>query len=212
MSPPELIYIADPMCSWCWGFAPVIDALRSDYAGRLAFSLVMGGLRPGTTEPMNDEMKEFVLHHWEQVHETTGQPFTFDFEVPEEFRYDTEPPCRATVVVRELQPNDVFDFLKRTQAAFYVDNRDVTETTVLADLAEAQGVDRAAFLDRFEAQETKLKTWADFQRARGYGVSGFPSVVLEDARGPVLLTFGYQALEILQPRIDEWLQTAVSAP
>jgi len=23
----HLVYFADPMCSWCWGFAPAIEAL-----------------------------------------------------------------------------------------------------------------------------------------------------------------------------------------
>ena len=27
MSRNRLIYVMDPMCSWCWGFAPVAQAL-----------------------------------------------------------------------------------------------------------------------------------------------------------------------------------------
>lgn len=211
MSAQRLHYIADPMCSWCWGFAPVIDAIRAEYGDRLEVDLILGGLRPGTTEPMDEKMKAFVLHHWEEVHKMTGQAFRMDFDLPEDFCYDTEPSARATVVVRQLQPEAAFAYLKAAQEAFYGENKDVTSTEVLADLAEAQGVDRAAFLERFEAPETKLKTWADFQRARGYGVTGFPSIILEDDRGAVLLTFGYQPLEILAPRIEEWLQTAAGA-
>lgn len=158
MSQTELLYIADPMCSWCWGFAPVIDALRAEYGERLKFALVLGGLRPGTTEPMNEEMKNFVLHHWEEVNKATGQPFKFKFDLSEDFCYDTEPSARATVAVRRMQPEDVFDYLKRVQAAFYTENRDVTDTAVLAELAEAQGLDRQAFVEVFEAQDTKLMT------------------------------------------------------
>ena len=25
--PARLLYVMDPMCSWCWGFAPVAEAL-----------------------------------------------------------------------------------------------------------------------------------------------------------------------------------------
>ncbi len=41
----EVILVADPMCSWCWGFAPAIRAIRQQYADRLNIVLVVGGLR-----------------------------------------------------------------------------------------------------------------------------------------------------------------------
>ncbi|MDB5418474.1 MAG: dithiol-disulfide isomerase, partial [Phenylobacterium sp.] len=28
MDEPHLIYFADPMCSWCYGFSPVIEEIR----------------------------------------------------------------------------------------------------------------------------------------------------------------------------------------
>ena len=31
MHSPQLIYIMDPMCSWCWGFNPVLQALQAGY-------------------------------------------------------------------------------------------------------------------------------------------------------------------------------------
>ena len=47
----HLIYVMDPMCSWCYGFAPVIKRLVAEQEGTLQFKLVMGGLRPGTEKP-----------------------------------------------------------------------------------------------------------------------------------------------------------------
>ena len=45
-----LWYFADPMCSSCWGFAPVMSAIKEKYSDRFRIALVLGGLRPGTTE------------------------------------------------------------------------------------------------------------------------------------------------------------------
>jgi putative protein-disulfide isomerase len=39
----RLIYVMDPMCSWCWGFAPVMTALAAE-AEKQGVSL---GLRVG---------------------------------------------------------------------------------------------------------------------------------------------------------------------
>jgi len=46
MNTPILWYFADPMCSWCWGFSPVIETLRDEYRERMKTALVLGGLRP----------------------------------------------------------------------------------------------------------------------------------------------------------------------
>jgi hypothetical protein len=78
MADPILWYFADPMCSWCWGFAPVIEQVREAFHERTKIALVLGGLRPGTTEPMSPQAREDILHHWRQVHELSGQDFRFD--------------------------------------------------------------------------------------------------------------------------------------
>ena len=45
MSDLRFVYFADPMCSWCYGFSPVITALAERFEGRLGLQVVMGGLR-----------------------------------------------------------------------------------------------------------------------------------------------------------------------
>ena len=87
-----LWYIADPMCSWCWGFTPVMDEVRKTYGDRVELVIVPGGLRPGTKDPLPAGQREEILHHWHTVHRTTGQPFRFEGAMPEGFIYDTEPP------------------------------------------------------------------------------------------------------------------------
>ena len=50
----KLVYVADPMCSWCYGFGRPMDALLSEpgAAAPLELAVVMGGLRPFTREPI----------------------------------------------------------------------------------------------------------------------------------------------------------------
>jgi len=57
MDGPHLIYFADPMCSWCYGFSPVIDDIRRAYGNALPIRVVMGGLRPGTDKPVTEAAK-----------------------------------------------------------------------------------------------------------------------------------------------------------
>ena len=87
----NLLYIADPMCSWCWGFSPVIELVRKNFENQLPMQVLMGGLRPGTNEPMGDSMKNEIKEHWKHVHQATGQPFDYSFFDRKGFVYDTEP-------------------------------------------------------------------------------------------------------------------------
>lgn len=50
MSRHFLVYFADPMCSWCYGFGPELEAfLRERPAMRV--DVVMGGCGPTTPSP-----------------------------------------------------------------------------------------------------------------------------------------------------------------
>src|SRR5689334_9238109 len=72
MDGPHLIYFSDPMCSWCYGFSPVIEAVRRAYGDALPIRLVMGGLRPGTEKAMTPEAAREIAGHWTHVHEASG--------------------------------------------------------------------------------------------------------------------------------------------
>jgi len=207
MSKPSRIlwYFADPMCSWCWGFAPVISAIKEAYADQLRVALLLGGLRPGTTEPMTAALRDEILHHWQEVQRRTGQPFTFEGALPAGFVYDTEPASRAVVSVAEISPEETFPYFQSVQAAFYAQRQDVTQTQTLAALAEIHHIATAQFLENFHSADVQAKTRRHFQQTQQAGVRGFPTVALQDAAGTTLLTRGYRALEDLQPEIDAWL-------
>lgn len=201
-----LWYFADPMCSWCWGFAPVVSAIKDAYRDDLQIALILGGLRPGTREPLSASGREEILHHWQQVQERTGQAFVFDGALPEGFVYDTEPPSRAVIALSELQSEATFSYFKSIQAAFYAEQQDVTDEAVLSAIAEQYGVEPERFQERFHAEAVAQKTYAHFYQARQAGVRGFPTVVLENDAGYRLLTHGYRSFEELQEPIDDWLR------
>ena len=51
----RLLYVVDPMCSWCYGFAPVLDAVRGKLRADVSMDLVMGGLAPDSDAPKSAE-------------------------------------------------------------------------------------------------------------------------------------------------------------
>lgn len=207
MAQPHLIYVADPMCSWCWGFSPVIEAIQARFGERLPIRLILGGLRPGTTKPMDERAKATTREHWEHVQEASGQPFDFAFFDREGFVYDTEPASRAVVVLRREGMGQGLAALRRVHRAFYAENQDVTDAAVLADLASELGQDREAFLTAFRGEEAMGETLQDFATAQRAGLTGFPTLLagLGEGQPYGIVTQGYQPAERLVPALERWL-------
>lgn len=205
MAEKRLVYFADPMCSWCYGFSPVIGAIAERFEGRMPLDLVMGGLRAGNTSPMRPQDKDYIRNAWTQVNGATGQPFDFGFLDREGFVYDTEPACRAVVTVRRMMPKLALGFMGRIQQAFYAENRDMTSAEEIAGVAEEAGLERRAFADAFLAPDTRNETFRDFLTAQQLGIHGFPTLIAgSEAEGYALVTNGYRPLEDILEPMERW--------
>jgi putative protein-disulfide isomerase len=210
----HFIYFADPMCSWCYGFSPVVSAMRARYGDVLPIRLVMGGLRPGTTEPMPQKARRGLVHHWEEIGEMAGVPFDDSLADREGFVYDTDPAARAVVLARRTSDEAGLDYLAAAHRAFYAEGRDVTDRAVLADVAGEQGFDRGAFLSGLADEGLKNETWRDYAISQRAGATGFPTLIVgPNADGSyALVTRGYQAAETVLAGVDAWLSQVRAAP
>ena len=196
------------MCSWCWGFSPVLQQIRQQFQDQLAFSVIVGGLRSGTSEILNAELKQYIRGHWTEVNQMTGQPFSFDFFNRDNFIYNTEPACRAIVTIRNLKPNLVFSYFESLHYSFYVENHDITTTEVLSSNAGKFGVGNDAFQRTFNSQKIIDETSSDFETARRMGVFSFPSLVVKEAKKIIPVSRGYQTSDALSPRLKEILNSS----
>ena len=206
MSDPHLVYFADPMCSWCWGFSPVIEAIEQRFGADLPIRLVLGGLRPGTEEPLTDAGKAEIQTHWDHVHEASGQKFDHAFFARERFVYDTEPSSRAVVVMRRHSMATALAGLHRIQVAFYADNRDVTDLNELTAIAAELGLPADAFRAEMHSDAAKQETLQDFALAQRAGIRGFPTLIAGVGRNDQydLITNGYQRLELIVSALEKW--------
>ena len=200
----EVIFVLDPMCSWCWGFAPVIEALLKTRSDRYQFSLVVGGLRAKGQMPWNDSSKAYLQGHWEQVSQSTGQPFSHKFFEKEHFEYDTYPACKAVVSVRELFGMEkAFTYLHTIQEAFYAKAKDITNVDVLTQLLEEMGLESSSFKTFFESDGAQRLMEHDFAKARSMGANAFPSVVMIDEEGHMVSQKGYRSLVEMKKILGE---------
>lgn len=206
--PTKLIYIGDPMCSWCYGFSPEFSKAVKNLGDQIEVEMVMGGLRPYNTQTMS-ELKSFLTHHWEEVGQRSGQPFQYDILNSSTMLYDTEPACRAVVTVRKLKPEVELAFFKAVQTAFYAENKYPGYVETYIEIVEKLGIDADEFKKEFLSEAMKEAVKADFEHSGDLGVRGFPTVILEKGKGDyVLIGNGYMKAERVETAVQAELQTA----
>lgn len=204
----EIIYVADPMCSWCWGLAPQMEALVSTRPD-LALRVVMGGLRPGRFAAIvDDRLASTLAHHWHEVAQRTGQPFDYSILETRGWLYDTEPSCRAVVTMREIQPESTLRYFTRIQRAFYTEGCIPTDGELLTDLAGETGADRRRFRELFESERIRSLTEADFSQSQSWGITGFPTVLARSGDRVRPIARGYTPA----PAMAENLTAVVGGP
>jgi putative protein-disulfide isomerase len=210
----RVVYIGDPMCSWCWGFAPEIERVAeflSDYPA-VAFEVVVGGLRPGPdAQPLDGRLVDFLRPEWAKIQQATGQPFSFAALEWKDWIYDTEVPAAAVALSRDVGLGSVLGFMARIQRAFYAESVDVTRPEVYAELWTHEpetSVSADEFVDRLTKAPSRDLAYADFRRSRELGVRGFPAVVFErDGASPLrkMVAYGYQPADQMLPVLDRLL-------
>jgi len=213
----RLIYVGDPMCSWCWGFAPEIERVSDRF--ELPLEVVVGGLRPGPeAQPLDARLRGFLRNEWAKIQDVTGQPFCFDALDWEGWLYDTEVPAAAVALARSVGLDPVLAFMARVQHAFYAESLDVTRPEVYEDLwthESETGVSAEEFVKRLNQPASRELAYADFRRARELGIRGFPALMFErggDAPMRKTIAYGYQPSDQMTPAIERLLVTEQGDP
>ena len=189
----QLIFVIDPMCSWCWGFHPVIEKLRTSYSERYKFDLLVGGLRTSGQMQWTDENKAYLKQNWNAVHQATSQPFNPKLLNLAHFDYNTYPSCKAIITVRELWGiNAAFTYLSDIQSAFYAQGIDITSLEILTRYIRQ---DKEAFTHFYQSDRAETLMQHDFAKARSMRLNAFPSTLKVNDDGQMVYISGYRSLE-----------------
>jgi len=186
----KLIYVYDPMCSWCWGYRETWLKLQAALGGKLAIEYKVGGLAPDSDEPMPKDMQQFLQQTWKRIEQQLGTPFNHEFWHTAQPRRSTYPACRAVLVAR--QHNKEQEMLYAIQKAYYLDAQNPSDNSTLASLAEQIGLEKNAFIHEIESEKINSLLMAEINQARSLPIQGFPSLVLENKGKYAAIPVNYQ--------------------
>ena len=201
-----LYYVTDPMCSWCWGFAPVLDKLTEKLPAYLNLQYVMGGLAPDSNELMPKEMQGYVQSAWRDVSATTGARFNYEFWETCQPRRSTYPACRAAIAggLQGALP-EMFEALQR---AYYLEARNPSDASTHVALASELGLDTDRFTEDLMSAQVEDLLQKDFAQRRELGVRGFPSLILKTDETSHSIVHGWGTLNAVWERLESHLTSA----
>jgi 2-hydroxychromene-2-carboxylate isomerase len=122
-----------------------------------------------------------------------------EYNHPDVFPIGAVAACRASLWLRDgdhASKQQTTDFIHSIFQAYYVDGKNITDPSVLADLATPLGIDSAAMLSALSEQSVKDALRIEVENAIAAGVFGSPVMIVNKE-----LFWGNDRLE----QLDRWL-------
>ena len=195
-----LYYIADPMCSWCWGFQPVLEKVKEALPEGVSPVYVMGGLARDSDEPMPEEVRAYVQNAWREVAARTGASFNLGFWERCEPRRSTYPSCRAFYAAQEQEAGVVM--FEAIQRAYYQEARNPSDVETLIALADERGLDADRFAQDLVSAEIEQMMQDGFNVRRSMNANQFPSLVVREDDQATFITRGFNDVEPVLARLQ----------
>lgn len=196
----QLLYVMDPMCSWCWAFRGPLEEFRQRHP-ELPLRLLMGGLAPDSDTPMPAALRHKIEQIWHQIEQQTGATFNYDFWQQNTPRRSTYPACRAVICAGSLGGSGSAEKMAdAVQLAYYQRALNPSDNSTLIQLAGEIGLDAAKFANQLSSNAIEQELQQQLGLVGQLGIGGFPALLLQQGQQLQPLALGYTSLEKLEQR------------
>lgn len=195
-SKPQIIYVYDPFCSWCYAMSDVVERIENEYKDDFDFVPMTGGMILNEDVGSINEKFSFLKNAFKKVEDYTGTQFgpVFKKEVLEkgDFVINSFQPSLGIRVFKSLDSNNVISYIHKVQEAFYFDGKDIKDLEVLSNIAGSLGIDEVEFKNRYNDKLYHELTKIEFDNVKEWGISGYPTILYKDGDSLYLVASGYQ--------------------
>jgi putative protein-disulfide isomerase len=197
----EVTYFTDPLCSWSWAFEAIWRRLRYEFADRIAWRYVLGGMIPdwqSFNDPLHSVHRPAQMGpSWYEVRHLTGMPI-------DEMIWIEDPPASsypACVAVKAAgrQGSGVQEaYLRRLREAVMLERRNIARREVLVELFDELAGDPLRFRRDLVGNDA-LEAFREDLKDAGYrNIGRFPAFVLRGAAGRAVLLVGYRPYPVFR--------------
>ncbi|GAA2710789.1 MULTISPECIES: DsbA family protein [Streptomyces] len=191
----KLVYVFDAYCGWSHGFSPTLTEITRRHPD-LPVEVVSGGLFTGARRVPIREFG-YVQGANAKIAELTGAEFGPAYErliADGSFVMDSEAAARGMAALRAAAPDRAAELAAALQRAFYVDGLSLSQAATYRTVAGRAGLpaeEAEAVAAAFTGPDAAAEAQADFRRAAGYGVQGFPTLLAVDGDRVTVLAVGH---------------------
>lgn len=192
MSAPQIFYIHDPMCSWCYAFSQSWAALQQDLPHDMEIVYLVGGLAPDTTEPMPPATQKMVQQAWQRIEKTVpGVHFNWGFWSRNTPIRSTYPACRAVLAAKKQRAEAEPEMIRAIQIAYYQQAKNPSLPETLQVCAHEIGLDAETFSDDLKSPAIESELQRQMQLARSMDVYSYPSLrlVINNTAFPIAIDY-----------------------
>ena len=155
-----------------------LKKIKAEYGDKVDVQYRVFMLRP---EPDPSAVfNDYRKNHWTNAN---SQPDSGDFtmwESEEEFPNCSMPSAEAGLAARFQGPEEWQRFHDNLLAAFFTENRNISDKKTVDDVAEESGLDMDRYRDALESGGLREKAVKEYMEATNLGITGIPSVVVND--------------------------------
>ncbi|MBI2313488.1 MAG: 2-hydroxychromene-2-carboxylate isomerase [Betaproteobacteria bacterium] len=175
-----------------------IDALAAKHGGEVVWRPILLGMafkvtggQPLPTLPLKGDYGKHDMAR-------CARYYRIPFRIPTQFPVATQAPGRAFYWAADQDPRKAKALAAALFRAYLVEDRDISNPEITAEVAAAAGYDRQAVLAALKSPEVKERLVKETQAALDRGVFGSPFVVVDQEP-----FWGMDRLE----QVDKWLAT-----
>ncbi|PID78016.1 MAG: hypothetical protein CSB21_02695 [Deltaproteobacteria bacterium] len=208
----QIVYIGDPVCSWCYAFTDTFEKIKKKFDNQINFSYLMGGLVINRDIKIDRVMKRILKKNWEKVETKTGKYIKAIEKIDciEEIPYTSEPACKAFISIKSINQEKAYSFYKLIHRDFYENLNDISTEEVLCENALKAGITKDIFLKNFKDKKTEQKMHEDIKKAKDLGVKAFPALVAIEGSKSRVLNQGFKNYNLLEKQIKSWIDNKIS--
>ncbi|WP_416445231.1 DsbA family protein [Leeuwenhoekiella sp. A16] len=201
---PQLIYVMDPQCSWCYSNSGNIEEIENALEGKMDIKLQVGGMWLGDDAPQGGASYfEFVNGHFPGMLGKTGayvSPAYYDLAADTSYSFSSLEPCAAIVAIDNLYPAKTITFAKGVERALFAEGKRLDKKETYLEVLKMMHLPTADFEKTWLSDENLAETRAEFASSKI--AKTFPSLLLKTGNKVEVLGTGFFTKEQILPKIE----------
>jgi len=190
----KLIYIMDPQCGWCFGFAPQIK--------KFDVSMRFGGMWLAPQAPSGGpNLGDFIKKNGPRMEQVTGRSLGrayYELCLNSDYEFSSLPPSAACLLVKKIRPEQLNKFVSLLQDKFFIQGKRMDKEAIYKDIMKELNFtneDQHYVLSNWMTFENIEETQKEFEYTRYLVSGGYPSLLAEKGGKIYSISQGYTTTE-----------------